>query len=822
MSGDEEETRIRPREGTRGSAATRREPGGNSSRAPATGSGVPAAGSGAAGTPTPVRGGFLRRVFDNLRSAARAPEEISRLGRYRLLHRLGQGGMGVVFAAEDETLSRRVAVKVIAEPDDSARRRFRREARAAAGVNHPNVCQVYEIGEDGGRLFIAMELLEGEPLQERLARGPLPLTEAQALARGLLAALAALHESGIVHRDLKPSNVFLTRHGVKLLDFGLARPLPLDTGRLADSRADITRAGLIVGSPRYMAPEQVIGETVDERTDIFAAGAILYEAIAGRPAFQGDNVVQLLAATLHEQPPPLSGGAAVRAFDRVVRRALAKRPSERPASAAEMAALIETIRPGEPDAGAATAQPLRRLVVLPFRLLRPDPDTDFLGFALAEAVSASLCGLPSLVVRSSSVAARFAAEAPDLPAIATSAEVDLVLMGSILRGDSQLRVSTQLVEAPAGTIVSSQSLHAPVSDVFQLQDELATRIVEALSPSLAGRGSAASRRGTPASARAYEFYLRANEVVRDWSQAAIARDLYRQCVEEDPKFAPGWARLGRAHRLLAKYHLEAPEHNLALSGEAFRRALELDPELPIAHKLVAHHEAERGDARGALKRLLGLARRTTNDPEIWSGLVHACRYCGLLEASLAAHREARRLDPHIWTSVIFTWWALGDFEAILREATDAADPELRVMALHALGRSGEARELARRLQDGPGPPVVLLMLRNLLAVLDGTRAASEAVAQIVSAHTDPEALSMYGCWQAMLHDHDRALATLRRSVDGGFTVPRMLREQRWLGPLQGLPQMATLVATAERARASAEEVFEQNGGPALLGLPAPP
>ncbi len=652
------------------------------------------------------RKGVLRRLFEGLRGetpAPGAPPSPRRLGRYRILHRLGQGGMGVVFAAEDESLGRRVAVKTITEPDESARKRFRREARAAAGVNHPNVCQVYEIGEDGGQLFIAMELLEGEPLSDRLGRGALPVAEALALGRAMLSALRALHATGVVHRDLKPSNVFLTPHGVKLLDFGLARPLPRELTQSLERGTELTQPGLLVGTPRYMAPEQVLGHEVDARTDLFSAAAILYEAVSGRPAFLGTTVVEVLSATLHEQPPALAGDGAVVAFDRVLRRALAKSPSDRPASAAAMAAELDEVLATGTSSASAVARPLTRLVVLPFRLLRPDPEIDFLSFALADAVSASLAGLPSVVIRSSAAAARFAGESPDLKALATQADVDRVLIGSLLRAGPQLRATAQLVEAPGGTLLSSQTLQAPLGDVFSLQDELARRIVELLSPSLSER-EGKRRRGVPASARAYEFYLRASEVLRDRSHVAVARDLYRQCVDEDPSFAPGWARLGRCHRLLAKYFLEQPEENMARADEAYRRALELDPDLPEAHKLYAHREAEIGRSRDALVRLLGLARTTRNDPETFAGLVHACRYSGLLEASEAAHHEARRLDPHISTSVVYTWWARGDMERVIAETSDAGDFELRTMAFLALGQEDEARRTLERPVERRSPP----------------------------------------------------------------------------------------------------------------------
>jgi serine/threonine protein kinase/tetratricopeptide (TPR) repeat protein len=771
-------------------------------------------------TPThsqPSRQGLLRRILDGLRPSSRSGEggESATLGRYRLIERIGQGGMGVVFAAEDESLGRRVAVKTIAEPDESARRRFRREARAAAAVNHPNVCQIYEIGEDSGRLFIAMELLAGESLAARLARGPLPADEALGMARGILAALEALHSTGVVHRDLKPSNVFLTPHGVKLLDFGLARPLPRDLTLSLDAGGELTRPGLMLGTPRYMAPEQVTGGAVDARTDLFSTAAIVYEALAGRPAFLGATVVEVLSATLHEEPPALAGDSSVVALDRVLRRALAKRPADRPETAAAMRVEIDAIGAGSGPVGASVARPLSRLVVLPFRLLRADPEIDFLSFALADAVSASLSGLPSVVIRSSAAGARFAADAPDLKAIAAQVDVDRVLVGTLLRAGDQLRATAQLVEAPGGTLLSSQAVQAPLGDVFGLQDELARRLVESLSPSLAP-AQTRPRRATPVSPHAYELYLRANEVARDWSQFDTARELYRQCVEEDPGFAPAWARLGRCHRLLAKYFRERPDENLALADEAFGRALAADPELPLANKLYAHREAEAGRARDAMVRLLGLARENRNDVETFAGLVHACRYCGLLEASEAAHREARRLDPHASTSIVYTWWARGEMERVVAETSDAGDFELRTMALESLERREEARRTLEKPPGSAASPVFQSIVNALRAMLDGHGDAFGAFAALAASHSDPEALFMYAACQARLGD-ERAVETLAASVGGGFTVPQALRGHPWLEPFRGRPALGELVERAEAARREAGRAFLEAGGPALLG-----
>jgi serine/threonine protein kinase/tetratricopeptide (TPR) repeat protein len=778
-----------------------------------------------AGQRTPTRArraGWLERLLGGLTSSGVAPGEAEipdRIGRYRILHKLGQGGMGVVYAAEDPSLGRRVALKTITHSDEESRQRFRREARAAASVSHPHACQIFEIGEDSGRLFIAMELLDGEPLAERLKRGPLTLAEALSLGREMLGALDALHAQGVIHRDVKPSNVFLTSRGTKLLDFGLARQLSGDSGGALSLEGDLTRSGLIVGTPRYMAPEQVLGDPIDARTDVFATGAVLFEALAGRVAFPGTKAVEVMHATLHEQPPALAGPPAVVAFDRVVRRALAKSPDERYPTAMAMARDLEAIALGESSASAPRARALTRLVVLPFRVLRADPDIDFLGLALADAVSSSLSGQSSLVVRSSAAGSRFAVEAPDFSAIATQLDVDLVLLGSLLRSGDRLRVSTQLVEAPAGTLTWSHTTESEVGEVFRLQDELAQGIVASLSRSL-GSSARTERTGEiPTSARAYEYYLRANEVGRDMTQLRVARDLYLQCVAEDPGFAPAWARLGRAHRIIGKY-LDIPElaAHQEKAEEALCRALEISPQLPLAHKLLAHLESEVGRAEEAMVRLLHLARETRNDAELFAGLVHACRYSGLLEASLAAHSEAQRLDPHLPTGVVHTLWQLGDFERLL-EQKDSEGMASRSFAFLALGRPEEAREAWEKVAAAydPRTPIVKEWIdgvRDFLALTDESPAA---VHRNLDGAFDPEEIFFVGT-QAARIGMPEATAILGRAVDAGYACWDALMRHPWITPIQGQPGFADVVRRAEQARQRAEAAFREAGGQTLLGL----
>ena len=736
----------------------------------------------------------------------------SRVGPYRIERTLGQGGMGVVYAAYDERLDRPVALKMIGvlAPDDQARKRFAREARAAARINHPHVCQIYEVGEDGGDPFIAMELLVGESLSERLARGTLPLPETVTASLQMLDALEALHAQGLIHRDLKPSNVFLGPRGVKVLDFGLARPV--DSALVEDvTHSRLTRSGVVVGTPQYMSPEQVYGTDMDARTDVFAAGAIVFEMLAGRPAFSGRTIVEVLYATLHEHPPALTGSPAVVALDRVVRRALAKEPGDRYGSAAAMAQDLRAV--SLDGAGVARAVTLMRVIVLPFRILRPDPETDFLAFSLADAITSSLTGRDPLVVRSSLVAQRFASSEPDLKRLAAEADVDRVITGTLLRSGDQMRVSAQLLDVPAGTVLWSHTAQAAAGDVFGVQDDLVSRVVASLAPS-----GSAPRQDVPASARAYEFYLRANQMAQDYEQLAVARDLYRECLQEDPGFAPAWARLGRCYRVIGKY-VEDTQANTERAEDAFRRALALNPDLSLAHKLYAHLEAELGRARDAMVRLLGRARVTRHDPEIFAGLVHACRYGGLLDESLAAHEEARRLDPSASTSVAYTLWVRGDYAELTGVSIDLMDHHPRALALAHEGRNDEAMAAIDTVRQRFRLPAFQVVFDHFEAVVRGR--ADEAIAlsgRLVESVLDPEAWVAPACTLALFGRGERALSLLDQIVERGYYGITELARNPWCASIRDTPDFTRILARATQRREEVRRAFVEAGGRELLGL----
>ena len=741
---------------------------------------------------------------------------IDRIGRYRILEPLGEGGMGVVYTALDEALDRRIAVKMLrdAHADPHARERFWREARAAARVSHPNVCPIYEVGESGGMLFLAMELLEGQSLAARLEGPPMAVAEGGNIALAMLSALEALHRAGVIHRDLKPSNVFLTPHGVKLLDFGLARHA---NGGAEDTA--LTRTGMVLGTPRYMAPEQVTGQEPDARTDLFAVGAVLYEMLSGRPAFAGRTIAEVLHAVVYEHPPALVGSTAIAAVDRVIQRAMSKSRGDRHPDAGAMAAELRAAMVTSDTLEVARARPLTRVIVLPLRVLRADPETDFLAVSLADAVTGSLMGLEALTVRSSHAAARLAGESLDLARLSGEAQVDVVLTGTLLRAGDQVRVSVQLLEAPGGTVLWTQTTQVPFQDLFQLQDQLASRIVDALSVPLAAGERGGRRRDVPASPEAYELFLRANHLSLDARHWIAARDLYLRCIAIDPDYAPAWARLGRCYRILGKFGAaeHAPEA-VGLAEEAFRRALELNPELSLAHTLYAAHESEMGRAREAMVRLLARAAARPTEPELLSGLCHSLRYSGLLEASRAAHEKAMRLDPTVLTSASHTYYALGQLEK-------AADADLlgprfnHSLALFDLGRVEEAKRTVAPLQDSEHA-ATRLVSRLYFASYDLHRevAADTAERLLATGFMDPEGWYYAGRALVRVGEVERGLVLIEGVLEKGYVCYRWLLRDPWLDNARTDAAFSRIVRVAEKRYVESRGAYVAAGGERLLGM----
>ncbi len=742
----------------------------------------------------------------------------AQVGPYRIRDVLGQGAMGVVYAADDDRLGRTIAIKTLSRGGDRlSRERLLREARAAARLNHPGICQVFDVVEEKGELWVAMELLEGESLFDRLKRERLGVEKAVEITQGILGPLGFLHARGLVHRDLKPSNIFVTPHGVKLLDFSLTvQPI----GETQDPR--VTQEGSIVGTPHYMAPEQWRAQEIGSFTDLFACGAILYEMLARRYAFSGEDPIDVFHACAFEDPPPLGGVAGIEALDEVVRRALEKKPEDRFETAAEMGAALSValdryraVQTGTRAPGPGpTVEQIQRFIALPFRMLRPDPETEFLATSLPEAISASLAGLEHLVVRSTALAEVGNGRDIDLKRLAAEVEVDYALRGSLMSAGSRLRLTAQLVEVPEGTVVWTLKEEVPLGDLFELQDDLVRRVVDGLAVPLSPTEEERLHHDVPASARAYELYLRAlhaGERAFTRSQTVAVRDLLRSCLDEDPSFAPAWARYARVCRIISKYGLGDTVRHLELARQGFERALALNPDSPLVHNYYTYYELEeRGDPVSALRRLLGRVRERAATADLYAGLVAACRFAGLYQASLAAHERASRLDPNVETSVHHTYFQLGQ--------TDRVEGHDLLQAL--ITDDARAIELLHEPKAQETEGVVRDYVDCVLAALEDRREDCEDAYHraLATGLRDPEHWFYFARALSRAGAGNTALEAMEQVVKRGFFCPLPLQQDAWLEPMRAEGGFTRVLERAEKARAKAVAAYVEEEGETLLGV----
>jgi TolB-like protein len=450
------------------------------------------------------------------------------------------------------------------------------------------------------------------------------------------------------------------------------------------------------------------------------------------------------------------------------------------------------------------ARPIRFLA-LPFELMGGDDGLAFLAHSLPEAVSATLAGLRSLTVRSSLLAARLAEGPHDPRSIAEAADVDLLLTGRILCDGGRLQVTTELVDAPTATVAGALVCHSPRDGIFEIQDSLVRRIVELLASRLDDHESSALVRDIPTSARAYEYYLRGVHVERQRTieNMGVARDLFRQCLEEDPDYAPAWAHLGRCYRFLDKF---GPNEGAFghLADWAFRRAFALNPDLPAAHNHYTPVEADLGQAQPAMIRLLRQAGKHPNDPDLFSGLVQATRYCGLLDASVGAHRRARALDPQAVTSVAHTYFLMADYQRTLECYPPGGRYYLDAAALAAAGREGEAAALLRD-RSSLAP-----LVESLRLSLAGDRARSnEVILRELDRQPSPDPERRFYLLRHLARNGEEAEALRRIEIlsAGGFVCSAALRNDPWLAGLTKLALYPRVLDTVLRREAEARAAF---------------
>ncbi len=515
--------------------------------------------------------------------------------RYRVLKKLGSGGMGDVCLAEDTVLERKVALKFLSKStskDPAARRRFLREAKAAAAIDHPYICKIYEAGEQNGELFIAMEYIEGEDLHALLRRGRLSVEEALRIGTEIIEGLARAHESKVVHRDLKPSNVMLTRDGhVKIVDFGLARRLSTEESPTL-SGPSLTQTGAMVGTIVYMSPEQLRGEPADERSDVFSLGLILYEMLAGRHPLLRKTYVATATAILREDPPPLSEflDGCPDWVEQFVMRMLSREPAERFASAADAVRELREYRSGirvsvTPRSGSSAPA----IAVLPFVNRSRNEEFDYFVEGMTDEINARISKISGLKVISRGSAMRYKDSPKTLQEIGEELGVAFLVEGSVQHFGSRVRVIAGLVEVETNSQVWGETYDHDLKDIFQIQTDVSRNIAVALRGRFSGvTGSSLSMPEQPENMAAYEFHLRGAYFMNKWTPDAVrqAIEYFGKAIAADRNYAPSHAGLATCYGKAAMVgFLPAPEiaSEGARARAAAQRALELNPNLPEGH-----------------------------------------------------------------------------------------------------------------------------------------------------------------------------------------------------------------------------------------------
>jgi serine/threonine protein kinase/tetratricopeptide (TPR) repeat protein len=516
---------------------------------------------------------------------------------YRVLRKIGSGGIGEVYEAEDLLLGRHVALKFLLPErsrDPEAVDRFLREARAASALNHPNICTVHEIGEHGDRRFLVTELLVGRTLKHVLYAGPMPPNWAQDVALQIARGMAAAHATGITHRDIKPENIFVTENGlVKLLDFGLVKLTeqnPILASPLTSDGFVQTSPGALVGTLLYMSPEQLRCEPVGSTSDIFSFGIVIWEMLTGAHPFLRNSPVEIASAILNDALPSLPQPVMQLPvpWNAILSKMLAKHPSARYATAQELLddfGNFSSVAISSHGNGAALARPDSSIAVLPLVNLSGSPDTDYFGDGLAEELISMLMGVDGLRVAARTSSFRFRGTEIDVRDVGRQLKVSSILEGSVRKSGSKLRITVSLVNVADGFCLWSAKYDREMSDIFAIQDEISHAIVAGLRITLRGSADASIVPRPTSNPDAYNLYLQG----RFFWNKRTAQDLqkgiacFKHATDLDPQFAAALAGLADCYATQAIYGVEAPADVVPLAREAAQRALAINDRLAEAH-----------------------------------------------------------------------------------------------------------------------------------------------------------------------------------------------------------------------------------------------
>jgi eukaryotic-like serine/threonine-protein kinase len=751
------------------------------------------------------------------------------ISHYRVLHVIGGGGMGVVYKAEDLKLGRAVALKFLPEEvgsDSRALERFSREARAVSSLDHPNICPIYEFGEHEGRPFMVMQFLEGQTLRDRLAADAehektLPLAELLNIGIQVSDGLQAAHEKGIIHRDIKPANIFLTSKGVvKILDFGLAKlveaeahpsnsmvvngttePAPLRT----PADATLTRTGPAMGTAGYMSPEQVRGERLDARTDIFSLGLVLYEMATGQRAFSGETTAALQDALLHRLPIPareLNSTLPAKLLT-TIDKALEKERERRCQSARELRAELECCHssrqlvmrspevwgetPGTFRYGQVTPQPGRRFVekfegeasrirslaVLPLQNLSGDPEQEYFADGMTEALIISLSKIRALRVISRTTAMSYKGVLRPVPEIGRELGVDAVVEGTVLRSGERVRLTAQLIDASLDMHLWAESYERDLRDVLSLQAELTQAVANEIQIQLTPKEKALFRNVHSIDPEAYESYLRGRYYLskRGGEMPQKGMQAFQLAITKDPSYAAPYAGLAECLCVLGLWAFVSPEDGCGRAKQVALIALELDPGLAEAHASLGfsfqHYDYDLASAAIELRRAIGI------DPlyeigHIWLASNHLAM--GRFEEAIAEANHAVRLDPLARAAhniLVQIYWLAHRYDEAIAQAKKALEVFPHLSFLHwGLGLGylqkgqydGAIEEVRTAVELAQNAPNLLTFLAEAYAIAGREMEARRGLEELKElSRTHYVTPYMLGRIHAALNEKDEAL-----------------------------------------------------------------